>query len=334
MTTVPTVPPAADVFAPAPRRGRYSLFGTSLRRTPASAPAASAMAGQRIVVGFGGTGGWQTLAWAVAEAAVTGGRLSIWHVCPPDSLLGQAGRAVPMRTLELAAPALSRAVAAARDRLGEHRVDLVVQGGRVGTTLVEAAQYADLLVVGAPEQPGWAERRSTTHQVVTHTPGPIVVVRPTITPGGGPFTGDVVVGVDGSEPAEAALEFGFYYAAAHHRPLTAVHVHTLTRGDLWLDDTTREPHLVGEPAELALLGHEIKPWHARYPDIPVRRALFTGPALQGLLRAATGARLLVVGNHGRSAAMRMMLGSVSHGAVDQAPCPVAVMPATARRNHP
>jgi len=137
-----------------------------------------------------------------------------------------------------------------------------------------------------------------------------------------------VVGVDGSEPATAALEYGFCYAAAHRRPVTAVHVGAHTSGDLWLDDATNEPHLAVEPADLALLHDELELWHRRYPQVAVRRAMFAGTALQGLLRAASGARLLVVGNRGRSAAVRRFLGSVSHGAVDHAPCPVAVVPAT------
>ncbi|HZN19226.1 MAG TPA: universal stress protein [Micromonosporaceae bacterium] len=331
MATASAAPPQADILAHPARSGHLPAHGTGPLRSAASASAAGTLSGQQIVVGFGGTGGWQTLAWAVAEAAVTGGRLSVWYVCPPDSLLGQAGRGVPMRTLELAAPALSRAVAAARQRLGEQRVDLVVQSGRVGATLLRAAEHADLLVVGAPEQLGWAERRSTTHQVVTHASGPVVVVRPTVTPVEGPFTGNVVIGVDGSEPARAALEYGFCYAAAHRRPVAAVHVGAHTAGDLWLDDATDEPHLAAEPADLALLHDELEPWRRRYPQVAVRRAIFAGTALQGLLRAASGARLVVVGNRGRSAAVRMVLGSVSHGAVDHAPCPVAVVPATAGR---
>ncbi|HET8682164.1 MAG TPA: universal stress protein, partial [Micromonosporaceae bacterium] len=126
MATAPAATPQADVLAHPARPGHLPAHGTGPLRSAESASGLGALAGQQIVVGFGSTGGWQTLAWAVAEAAVTGGRLSIWHVCPPDSLLGQAGRGMPMRTLELAAPALSRAVAAARQRLGERRVDLVV----------------------------------------------------------------------------------------------------------------------------------------------------------------------------------------------------------------
>jgi nucleotide-binding universal stress UspA family protein len=151
-----------------------------------------------------------------------------------------------------------------------------------------------------------------------------VVVRPITDSRRGPFAGHVVVGLDGSEPSRAALELGFGYADAHHRPVAAVHVTTHDHNDLWFDETTLETHIAVAPSGLALLGEEVEPWHHKHQQVPVKRALYGGRPLPGLLRAAAGAALLVVGDRGRGPAVRALLGSVSHGAIDQAGCPVAV----------
>jgi nucleotide-binding universal stress UspA family protein len=287
---------------------------------------------ETIAVGAHATS-YPALAWAIAEASAAGARLAICHVCHPDSALARRVR-VPPALLELANPQLARAVAASRDRLGSQRISLTVATGHVGEALVRAADGADLLVVGAPEQTGWAQRRSPTHYVVQHARVPIVVVRTSPALARGPFAGHVVVGVDGSAQARAALAFGFGWAAEHRRPLAAVHVTGRQEDDVWFDESMLETHFVVEPAGLALLADEIAPWHGRHPDVPVKRALFAGPAHRGLARAAAGAILLVVGSRGLGSAARAVVGSVSHAAVDGAPCPVAVIPAVHAEHRP
>jgi nucleotide-binding universal stress UspA family protein len=283
------------------------------------------MPARTIAVGAHATS-YPALAWAIAEAGAWGARLAICHVCDPDSALVGRDR-VPPGLLELANPPLARAVAAARDHIGGQRVSLSIATGHIGEALVRAADGADLLVVGAPEHTGWAQRRSTTHYAVQHARVPIVVVRTASTAAHGPFAGHVVVGVDGSPQARAALAFGFGWAAEHRRPMVAVHVTDRQQQDAWLDESRLETHLVAEPAGLDLLADEIAPWHNRYPDVRVKRAMFAGPVHRGLSRAAAGAILLAVGTRGLGLAARAVLGSVSHAAVDGAPCPVAVVPA-------
>jgi nucleotide-binding universal stress UspA family protein len=281
---------------------------------------------QTIVVGVGGgDNGRQTLAWAVADAAAAGGRVRVCHVCAADSLLASYGGPIPLSVLELADPPLARAVAAARDRLGGQRVRLHVATGNVGEVLVREAGWGDLIVLGAPQHSGWASRASTTHHVIERAPCPTVVVRSVTDRVRGPFAGQVVVGVDGSAPARAALELGFRFATAHRRPLAGVHVSVAEREDIWFDETTLETHVVEVSEGLVLLADEVEPWQHKYPSVPVRRALYSGRTLPGLLRAAAGARLLVVGDRGRGPTARFVLGSVAHGAVDYAPCPVAVV---------
>ncbi len=293
---------------------------------PSPAPGAAVSRTRTIAVGAGGgPAGWQTLAWAVAEASSTGSRLVVCHVCPADSPLAKRGDQAPLSVLELTDPALARAVGAARGVLGARRVDLTIHTGHVGRALVAVAERADLLVVGPPTRVDWAARPSTTHHVVRHTPGPLVVVRPRRTSPGSPFAGHVVVGIDGSRSARAALGFAFQWADEHHRPLAAVHVTTRDQEDVWFDERMLQTHFTAEPAGMALLAEETERCRAEYPRVEVKRALFGGRPAEGLVRAAAGAEMLAVGDRGQGPAARAILGSVAHALVTRADGPLAVV---------
>ena len=69
----------------------------------------------------------------------------------------------------------------------------------------------------------------------------------------------------------------------------------------------------------------MEPWSLKYPKVAVKCAVYGGPPLAGLLRAANGVRLLVIGDHRRGPATRTLLGTVTHGALDQAAGPVVVV---------
>jgi nucleotide-binding universal stress UspA family protein len=120
------------------------------------------------------------------------------------------------------------------------------------------------------------------------------------------------------------LEFGFAYATKHRRPLVAVHVTTRTLGDIWYDDELPENRLTVEPAALELLAVEVQPWHHKYPEVAVRRAIYMGRPVDGIVRASGGATLLAVGNPRRGRVNRL-LGSVTHESIDRVQCPVAVV---------
>ena len=274
-----------------------------------------------IAAGVGGDAGWQALAWALEEAANTESHLEICHVCPEDSPLASRTGTVPVGVLELADPPLARAVAAAKARLGGNRVTLSARTGRVESALLRVSDHADLLVLGAGGR--------IAHQVAAHAKCPAVVVRPEANVPRGPFAGHVVVGVDSSRPSQTALEFGFAYAAAHRRPLAAVHVISpdggdLTEGDgIWLDGSASQPP-TGATAALAMLATEVEPWTREYPPVAVKRAVLADRPLPGLLRAGAGARLIVVGHRGHGPLARAMLGSVAHGLIEHATGPAAV----------
>jgi len=190
--------------------------------------------------------------------------------------------------------------------------------------VIEAADSADVVVVGHRGLGGFPELvlGSVSSQVAAHARGPVVVFRPA-----GTTTADapVVVGVDASPEADAALGFAFEEAAGRGVPLEAVHVHA--------------PPAEG-PAE-ALLDAALAPWTAKHPDVTVRRRLtpvadLDGPALRRrpepagnaesvFVEASRRAALVVVGSRGRGGFTGLLLGSVSQALVHHADCPVAVV---------
>ncbi|GAA4711627.1 universal stress protein [Phytohabitans rumicis] len=293
--------------------------------------------GPTILVGLGGSGGWQALAWAVDEATATGGRLVICHAAAPDNPLALRVPTPPLAVLELFDPPLARAVASTRRRLGSDRVTLQVLPGRPGPLLASAAARADLVVIGSPARHRPGGYGSTAHHVAARAPGPLVVVRPITAGPDAPMLGHVVVGVDDSGDCDAALDFAFDWADRHRCVLAAVHVATQHREDYWFDQTTLSTHFSAMPAGLELLSGQVEPWMHKYPQVPVKCAVFGGRPVPGLMRAAHGARLLVVGDHGRGRlgpAGRIVLGSVAHGVLDHATGPVAVVRQAPRQGEP
>jgi nucleotide-binding universal stress UspA family protein len=202
----------------------------------------------------------------------------------------------------------------------------VLGHGDTARVLGVLSQGARMLVLGTHGYFGHAARvfPPTALRVIARAACP-VVVHSQLAGGHGPFAGHVVVGVDGSAAARTALDFAFRHAEAHGRPLAAITVSEKPTTDYWTDDELLETHFVGEPPAEALLATEVEPLEARYPKVPVKRAVFGGRVVPGLLRAALGADLLVIGDRGRGLTSRSLLGSVTEEMVASATSPVAVV---------
>jgi nucleotide-binding universal stress UspA family protein len=288
--------------------------------------AASAAPERDLVVGFSDRpAAAAALEWAQARAVSGGARLVVIRaeVSREDVLAGASGR---FDALEKVDPALARAVIAARTQLGEDRVTAVLSRDRPDEALVRAAGVTGILVIGAAAGPLWWARASTTMLVLARAAGPVVLVPATPGGPGQPGIGrvlrsHVVVGVDGSPAAHAALGFGFEQAQLQGLPVAAVTIAPHAGGDVWFDDQMLQTHLGVPLAEAELLDEQIQPWHLEFPQVPVKRAVVAGRPAEGLRRVAEGAALLVVGTSGGAA----LLGSVSRNLVDRPPCPLAVL---------
>jgi len=151
---------------------------------------------------------------------------------------------------------------------------------------------------------------------------PVAVVRgrgPELPP---PRRGPVVVGVDGSAAADAALGLAADLAVASGARLVVVHA--------WTDveaDPAGGLHRVRGGTDLArsavdLLDGLAERVHDRYPDLSVEERPLEDTAVRGLLDLAARARMVVVGHRGTTAEGR--LGSTSRSLAEFAPCPVVV----------
>jgi nucleotide-binding universal stress UspA family protein len=267
----------------------------------------------------------RTLKWAITEAAATAARLVIVRAeVRRPSLLTAVARGAESAIAE-ADPVLARAITTARRALGDDSVCVAADRDLAGPALVRAARTGDLVVVGAPTESGWWGRGSTTYHVMTRALCPVVAVHDAATPEPAPgrsFRGQVVVGVDGSPATHAALEFAFAYADKHGIPVVATIATRHAVEDVWFDDQLLETHLGSEPPQAAALAADVDPWHLKYPDVPVRRAIVGDDAVGGLRRVSRDAALLVVGT---AADRTASLGRVSRSLVEWADCPVAVV---------
>ena len=186
--------------------------------------------------------------------------------------------------------------------------------------LVALAEEASLLVLGPRGVGGFLDLHlgSTTFGVLRRSSRPVAVVRG---PGG---EGPVVVGVDGSPGAEAALRWAvdetrrrggaLEVIVAWQRPALASWA--LSRTAPYTEEMTAEAeHLLEE----ALVRVDTS-------GLPVVRTVVEGSPAGALLAGSRAASVLVVGTRGRGAVADAILGSVSHQVVDHSLGPVVVVP--------
>ncbi|WP_409474244.1 universal stress protein [Streptomyces sp. HC307] len=206
----------------------------------------------------------------------------------------------------------------------------VLEGDAVDT-LVAAAAEAELLVLGSRGQSrvvGFL-LGSVGQQVIAATTRPVVLVRSGDRPAAEVDGREVVVGQEGGpEDSAAALGFAFETAAARGATVRAVRAWTLppmfaySPGSLHLLDEAGGP----VPFEKKALAEAVQPWRDRFPDVPVVEHVEMGSAGQVLLSMAGRAQLMVVGRRARRTAVGARIGSVAHGVLHHADCPVAVVP--------
>jgi nucleotide-binding universal stress UspA family protein len=262
--------------------------------------------------------------WAARAAADSGQPLILCLVVPDKHTATTFGD--PEIGLVLARRAeqvLERARTEALTAQPELRTVTRVVAGQPAEQLAELAAGADMLVVGS-HGTGWLHRLivgSTSMQLAAHAPGTLVVTRTD------PYRvdGRVLVGVDDSEPAQAALEFAFATAARLGRWLLAIHAYAVPPSvPTQRLENAQEPALISRLDATRVLDDALAPWTAKYPEMNVRREICRGPASRVLAKASVNAALLVVGSRGHGGFPGLLLGSVSQHVVALATCPVAI----------
>ncbi|WP_300007550.1 universal stress protein [Pseudonocardia sp.] len=218
-----------------------------------------------VVVGTDGTAmALRAVAWAATEARVRGVPLLIVHAAPYAS----ADRAAGHRRV---AAILGRAVTVARRR--EPGIALRTERSDRGPAdaLVSASRSAELLVVGMlGGHTGDALVSSIAPALTAKARCPVTVVRSDHRLD--THRGPVVIGVEDLAVDSDAVDVAFADAERHGTPLVVVHVRHRS---------------AGEPAGGTAPEAGLRPWAARYPDVPVEFRVAYGGAGDQLLHAAS-----------------------------------------------
>ncbi|WP_155056035.1 universal stress protein [Streptomyces blattellae] len=284
-----------------------------------------------VVVGVDGSPSSLTAVEVAArEADVRGVGLRLVHAFSwPSAHLPPGGRpwgpsGAGLR--ELVDDTLAKAERRAREAAPrvECRREVVV--GEPLMALEIESRTASLMVVGSRglSRFGSLLLGSTSGHLAAHAACPVLVVRGRPDP-----AGPVLLAVDGSPAARAAVEFAFEQASTHGRDLVALHV--------WNTHTERAYDGPGDPPfvtydedrlrdeEQRVLAEALGGLHDKYPDVAVDRRLVRGRVRHALIEASADAGLLVAGARGRGGFSGLLLGSVSQAVLHHAHCPVAVV---------
>lgn len=139
---------------------------------------------------------------------------------------------------------------------------------------------------------------------------------------------EIVLGLDDSPAARAALQWAAEQASLTGAPLRAVHVLDWPIG--LHASATVEPgthlHLRAEDIDIAWRRGMTRVFHEVRPRPGWTLQFAQGAVGDVLVRLAETARMLVVGTGERAAANRHQAGSISHYCISRAACPIAAIP--------
>jgi nucleotide-binding universal stress UspA family protein len=134
----------------------------------------------------------------------------------------------------------------------------------------------------------------------------------------------IVVGVDGSAEAAAALEFAVEEAQLRKLPLRIVTAWSIPAIEFPGNAVVPTPDLAEDAEERAnsLLTKAVAAVGDR---ARVEAVAVAGGAADALVEQAQGAALLVVGSRGHGAVASLLLGSVSTALAHHASCPLTIV---------
>ncbi|MEU8345186.1 Nucleotide-binding universal stress protein, UspA family [Actinomadura meyerae] len=264
----------------------------------------------------------RALDWAASEAALRDRPLHIVHVV--ESWPYRTARSARAETAELLTRAGRRILADARERVRERWPDLATTtalvSGETWQVLGAQSEKAFELVLGGRGRGGYAGSLlgSTSLRMAELSTVPVVVVRGD-TAGGG----EILAGIDPVRDAGAILDYAFGSAALHRVRLRLVHAWQSLA--LFLEAGYSDvEHIEADLRRDVVTAY--RPLRDRYPDVDVVEEIVLEHPVTALAKASREAHLLVVGArdwHWSSP----QLGSVQHGVLHHAQCPVAVVPA-------
>jgi nucleotide-binding universal stress UspA family protein len=202
-------------------------------------------------------------------------------------------------------------------RIPELDVNIHVAAEPALDALVSAHGRAALLVLGAKHHSLLGRIVSVGRRTAAQATCPVALVpqepSTAITPGDA--AGAFIVGVDGSAPAAAALQWACEEAGRRNLPVRAI---TVSVSD-----------------ELTLpAARDVQAMQERFPALALSHESLPGDPKQVLSEQAAASEALVVGQHGSGRALAAVVkrlpavGSVSRWLATHPPAPVVVVPAT------
>ncbi|MEU4541544.1 universal stress protein [Streptosporangium sp. NPDC023825] len=139
----------------------------------------------------------------------------------------------------------------------------------------------------------------------------------------------IVVGVDGSQAALAAVSWAAREAAARDGALSIVHAMPSWPLEVPEEGRYAEVGRWMREGATSMLDAALERAHQEDPRVAAQARLLGGDPRAVLIETAADAELLVVGNHGLGGFTGMLLGSVALGVAGRVTCPVAVIRAPA-----
>ncbi|MBB4919803.1 universal stress protein [Streptosporangium saharense] len=278
-----------------------------------------------VVVGVDGSPSSQAaVEWAADDAVRRGRPLRIVHVCAPWIY------DIPLQTppgfrdsmAEYCQEILDAALSLARSHAPDLEIETVRERGKASDVLRREAEDAEELVLGSRGLGGFTGLLlgSVSLALAGHVAAPVVVVRKTQRH----VHDEIVVGFDGPPAPEAVFRYAFEEAVMRKAALHAVHtVQAPVLGPYAAAYTS----LIDDAfvTEKRLAAETLEPWRERYPQVEIRQTVVIGHPVAVLCEASQTADLVVVGSRGLGRVGSAALGSVSHGVLHHARCPVAVV---------
>ena len=284
------------------------------------------MAISTVSVGLDGSAAsHDALAWAAGAAASVSARLraiNVWTTPVVNTYRGSGDSTQAL--IDNARSLIRSAIAETNVPMA---VDSVILHGAPGPSLTAEARDDDLLVLGRsgrsldpPSKFGEVFVGSAVRYCVDHVSVPVAVI-----PAGSTWTTAprVVVGIDGSAPSYAALR----WAAEALPPDAIIHVvhamiHPSDHGETPIDYELLDPVVQAAQTELERQVNEALVGSTRQ----VRSHVIVGSALDILLDPGFDFDMIVLGEHGETAAPDAGIGSVADHTMRNAGVPLIVIP--------
>lgn len=293
------------------------------------------MALHEIAVGIdGSTTATDAFAWAAGLAQRSEAMVRAIHVLEPPFVC----------TYPWSTPSTEQAMARARVTIretleatgGACHVESAIVRGAPGPALVRESTGADLLVVGCtggalvnytPEF-GEVMGGSTARYAAHHAAIPMVAVRPDAEWVDAP---DVVVGIDGSPTSLTALRWALEELPSE-ATIHAVQAVTIDceEGSVPSDYELLDHDVDGYRSELRRLVEGVVDQAGAGGERSVSTHVVVGSAEDALTNPDFACDLIVVGEHGETAADDRPLGSVSEHTLRHAPVPLIIVPSPDR----